>query len=76
VATKEQIVENLVTIAFPGVMRSLVEMNLVRSVNVHDHTADISLDSSAIDTETREWLNARIQEAIANPWKRSLYPGR
>jgi len=59
---REKIMESLNTIPVPCVMRSLVEMNLVRGVTVNDHTADIKLASSCLSAEAREWLNTSIKE--------------
>lgn len=39
---QEQVMESLDTILVPGVMRSLVKMNLVREVRIADHKVDIT----------------------------------
>jgi Mrp family chromosome partitioning ATPase len=62
VPTKEQVMESLQSIIVPDVMRSIVEMNLVRDVSIIDHTVDIKLAASAIGTETQVLLKSRIEK--------------
>jgi Mrp family chromosome partitioning ATPase len=62
VPTKEQVMESLNTVMVPGVMRSPVEMNLVRDVAISDHKVDIKLAAAAINTEGQEWLKNRIEK--------------
>jgi metal-sulfur cluster biosynthetic enzyme len=47
--TDEQLKENLNEVIVPGVMRSLVQMNLLRDVTVTDKTANIVLASAAFN---------------------------
>jgi len=61
-ATEEQIKESLDGVLVPGVMRSLVQMNLVRSIGIADGRVDISLASSALTQETQDWLKQKITE--------------
>jgi hydrogenase maturation protease len=58
--TQEQLIESLDTIIIPGVMRSLVKMNLVREVKIADHKVDIALASTALSEGTQQWLKDRI----------------
>jgi len=62
VATKEQVMECLDTVIVPDVMRSALEMNLVRDVSINDHTVDIKLAASAINEDTQAWLKSKIEE--------------
>lgn len=64
--TKEQVIEVLNTVAVPGILRSLVEMNLVRDVSINDHTVDVKLAASAIDTDTQEWLKSQIDKQVGS----------
>jgi Mrp family chromosome partitioning ATPase len=58
--TREQVIESLNTVMVPEVMRSLVEMNLVRDIAISDHTIDIKLAAAAICTENQESLKTQI----------------
>ncbi len=59
-AMQEQVMERLETVLVPGVMRSLVKMNLVRGINVSDDKVDITLASAALTPEVQEWLKDKI----------------
>jgi hydrogenase maturation protease len=59
--TQEEILENLDTVVVPGVMRSLVKMNLVRDVSIADGKVDVSLASAALAEGSQEWLKDRIK---------------
>jgi Mrp family chromosome partitioning ATPase len=62
VITREQVMESLNTVIVPDVMRSLVEMNLVREVSISDHKVEIKLATAAINTECQEWLTNQIEK--------------
>ncbi len=63
--TQEEILENLDTVVVPGVMRSLVKMNLVRDVSIADGKVDVSLASAALAEESQEWLKDRIKDTTS-----------
>jgi hydrogenase maturation protease len=63
--TQEQVIKNLEKILVPGVMRSLVKMNLVRDIQITDHKVDITLASTALAPETQEWLRDQIKDAMS-----------
>jgi Mrp family chromosome partitioning ATPase len=65
VPTKEQVTEALDEIPVPGVMRSLVKMNLVRDIKITDHKVDVTLASVALTEEVQKWLKEKIEEALA-----------
>lgn len=52
--------ERLNEVLVPGAMRSLVQLNLVRSIEVEDGRAKIVLASTAISTEHHSWLKDKI----------------
>jgi len=52
--------ERLNEVLVPGAMRSLVQMNLVRSIEVEDGKAKIVLALTAISTEHHSWLKDKI----------------
>ena len=58
--TQEEVFEKLQAILTPGVMRSLVKMNLVRDVNVADGKVNVTLASAALASEAQKWLRDRI----------------
>jgi Mrp family chromosome partitioning ATPase len=63
--TQEEIVGYLDKIEVPGVMRSLVKMNLVRNVSIADGKVDVSLASAALADGSQEWLKEKVK-AIAS----------
>jgi hydrogenase maturation protease len=48
----------------PGVMRSLVQMNLVRSIAVEDDRVKVTLASTAIPAEYHGWLKDKTTAAV------------
>jgi len=58
--TKKQVTDSLEEVLVPGVMRSVVKMNLVRNVNTADGKIDITLASAALAPGTQEWLKDKI----------------
>jgi hydrogenase maturation protease len=58
--TQEQVMKSLETVLVPGVMRSLVKMNLVREVSITDGKIDVTLTSAALEEAARQWLKDRI----------------
>ncbi len=60
--TEEQITEKLDGVLVPGVMRSLVKLNLVRNISVADGKANISLASTALSPKSQDWLKNQVDE--------------
>lgn len=58
--TEEQVWRALGQVVVPGVMRSLVQMNLVRSIEIEDSRAKIGLASTAIPAEHLGWLQGKV----------------
>ncbi len=52
--TKQQVRESLKEILVPGVMRSLVMLNLVREITVSDQKVNIILASTALNAPIRK----------------------
>jgi hydrogenase maturation protease len=61
---EEQIRRKLAQAPIPGVMRSLVQMNLVRSIEVKDGKAKITLALTAIPSESHDWLRGKVVTTI------------
>jgi len=62
--TQEEVLESLETVLVPGVMRSLMKMNLVRDVSIADGKVDVTLASAALAAAAQEWLRDRIKDVI------------
>ena len=58
--TEEQVWRALGQVVVPGVTRSLVQMNLVRSIEIEDSRAKIGLASTAIPAEHLGWLQGKV----------------
>ena len=69
--TQEQVTESLDKIPVPGVMRSLVKMNLVRDIKIADGKIDVTLASAALAPEAQEWLKGKIKDATGKLAKAS-----
>jgi len=57
--------EALNKVPVPGIMRSLVQMNLVRSAEVNDGKAKINLASTAIPDQHYRWLKDKTVAAVS-----------
>ncbi len=61
---EEQVRESLNEVLVPGVMRSVVGLNLVRGVTVSDRKAKITLASTALSDEAQDWIKNRMKEVV------------
>jgi metal-sulfur cluster biosynthetic enzyme len=59
-----RVAEGLNGVLVPGIMRSLVQMNLVRSAEVSEGKARVTLASTAIATQHHESLKDRATAAL------------
>jgi len=57
---EEQVRKSLEKVPIPGAMRSLGQMNLVRSIEVKDGKAKITLASTAIPSQYHSWLKDKV----------------
>ena len=57
--------EALNKVPVPGIMRSLVQMNLVRSAEVNDGKAKINLASTALPDQHYRWLKDKTVAAVS-----------
>jgi len=60
VVTEDQVRKNLNEILVPGSVRSLVKLNLVRSIKIEDKQVDITLASAALNPGTQDWLKVKV----------------
>ncbi|MFW6151140.1 MAG: P-loop NTPase [Chloroflexota bacterium] len=61
---EQRVREALGQVLIPGAKRSLVQMNLVRSVAVEDSRAAVTLSWVAIPDEYQSWLKEKVQETV------------
>ena len=62
--TEEQVRESLNEVLVPGIMRSVVGLNLVREVTVTDRKAKITLASTALSDGAQDWIKTRTKEVV------------
>ena len=60
--TQEQVRDKLEDILVPGSMRSLTKLNLVREITLFDRKVDITLASTALDSDAQEWLKSKVRD--------------
>jgi len=65
-SSEQQVRESLDTVLLPGVLRSLVAMNLVREIKVSGNAVNISLASAALDDTAQEWVKGRAKSVLEN----------
>src|SRR4030042_5741415 len=63
--TPEKVKTVLDTVLVPGVMRSLVKMNLVKDVSVTDGKIDITLATAVLMKGAQDWLKDKVKDAAA-----------
>ena len=63
-ATKEQVEQILDEVMVPVVMRSIIQMNLLRSVEIKDNRMKITLSNAALGDDIREQLRSTIQDKL------------
>jgi len=63
--TETKLAKALDEVLVPGIMRSLVQMNLVRSAEVNDGKAKVTLASTAIPTEHHKSLKDQVAAAVS-----------
>ena len=62
--TEEQVRQSLNEVLVPGIMRSVVGLNLVRGVTVSDHKAKITLASAVLNDGAQAWIKTRTEEVV------------
>jgi len=63
--TKEEVLERLSHILVPGVGRSLTKMRLVRKIELDDGRIKLTLASTALPTQAKEWVEKKSREEVA-----------
>jgi len=62
--SEEQVKESLNEVLVPGVMRSLVGLNLIREVAVSDQKVEITLASAALSAGAQGWIKTKARETL------------
>ena len=63
-ASEEQVKQALSEVLIPGVMRSLVGLNLVRQVTVSEQKVNITLASTALNEGTQDWVRTKAKAVV------------
>jgi len=63
-ATEDQIREALGDVLVPQVALSLTDLNLVRGVEVTDSSVKVSLASTALNPDVKEWIEATARSTV------------
>lgn len=61
---KSRVEELLSRIILPGTMRSVMDLNLLRTIEVKDHRMKVTFSNAALSPELREVLTEQIQDAL------------
>jgi Mrp family chromosome partitioning ATPase len=64
--TEDQVKEALGEVLVPGAARSLMELNLIRGVEIADNKVKVTLASTALSPGAVEWVQSRARSAIEN----------
>ncbi len=62
--TEEQVRESLKEVLVPGIMRSLMMLNLVRDVTVSEQRVNIILAATALNEETQGWVRTKTKAVV------------
>ncbi len=64
-ATEDLVREALNKVLVPGVMRNLIQMNLVRSIEIKGGEVKITLASTAISAQSQDWLKGKVIAVVS-----------
>jgi Mrp family chromosome partitioning ATPase len=62
--TEQQVRDSLKEVLVPGIMRSVVMLNLVREVTVADQKVSITLASAALNAEAQEFIKTKTKAVV------------
>ncbi|MGD9117595.1 MAG: Mrp/NBP35 family ATP-binding protein [Dehalococcoidia bacterium] len=63
-ATEKQVRESLKKVMVPVVMRDIEGLNLVKQIETSDKEVKITLASTALNDEAKEWVSNKAKEAV------------
>ncbi|MDY6912088.1 MAG: Mrp/NBP35 family ATP-binding protein [Chloroflexota bacterium] len=64
-ATKEQVEEKLDLVILPVVQRSVMQLNLLRGVEIKDNRMKVTLADAALAPDMREWITSEVQNTLS-----------
>ena len=64
-ASEKQVRESLEKVMVPGVMRSLVDLNLVKEITTADKEVKVTLAATGLSEEAQEFIAAKAKEAVS-----------
>ena len=62
--SKEQVEQALGEVLVPGIQLSVVQLNMMREVEVTDKTVKVTLASTALNPDSRDWIQTRVKDAV------------
>ena len=62
--TQEKIKEALADVLVPGIQRSLVDLNLVRDIQLSNDKVKITLASTALDEDAQRWVKEKAASVV------------
>ena len=62
--SERQVEQALNEVLVPGVGRSIVQLNMVRGIEVADNTVKVSLASTALSLNSQDWIRDRTKVAV------------
>jgi Mrp family chromosome partitioning ATPase len=62
--TEEQVRQRLEAVLVPAAKRSIIELNMVREINISDGKVDINIASTGLIPGAQDWIKNKAREAI------------
>ncbi len=62
--SQEEIERVLEAVSVPGVGLSLNRLNLIRGIEIQDHTVKLTLASTGLSEARQEWIKTKVEEAL------------
>jgi len=62
--TEDQVSKAVSELLVPGVARSLVDLNLLKSIEVADNKVTVTVADAAIGPGTQEWIRTKIETSV------------
>ncbi|MBT7289028.1 MAG: P-loop NTPase, partial [Chloroflexi bacterium] len=63
-ANQDEVTKAIGELLVPGVGRSLIDLNLLKSVEVADGKVNVTVADAAIGPGTQEWIKTKIEAAV------------
>ena len=63
-ATKEQVEQKLDEVLVPAITRSVIQMNLLRGVDINGSQMKVTLSNAALDLDIQGWITKEIQDKL------------